>query len=144
MGYYRVKYDIGTAVSVDIHAGQDNDKNDIIGSVILLPGARLPDNTIQRILDGIDDGDAHLSKLLEYVGDSSDGGRTAKELKEAAKELGIEGYSNMKKAELEKAVAEAESALTPSAPADPNVVVSPVETQTTTVTEPVGTNPFAA
>lgn len=76
---YRIKYDIGTAVSIALAVGTDpNTGSTVEQEVVYLPGAILPSNFSPRLAQAVDDGEEHISKLVEYI-DTGDGdGRQAK------------------------------------------------------------------
>lgn len=63
----KIKYDIGTAVSVGLVVGKNTDGSDLEQEVVFLPGAILPKNVAPRIVKKVRDGDAHLSRLIEEV-----------------------------------------------------------------------------
>jgi hypothetical protein len=69
---YRIKYDIGTAVSVALVVGKNpTTGEDIEQEEIFLPGAVLPSNVAKRITHAVDRDDApnhdHLSALIEKI-----------------------------------------------------------------------------
>lgn len=64
---YRIKYDIGTAVSVPLVVATDPDGNPIEQEVVYLPGAVLPSNFSPRVAKAVDDGEDHISTLIESV-----------------------------------------------------------------------------
>lgn len=63
----KIKYDIGTAVSVGLVVGKHPDGSDLEQEVVFLPGAILPKNVAPRLVKKVRDGDEHLSKLIEEV-----------------------------------------------------------------------------
>jgi hypothetical protein len=65
---YRVKYDIGTAVSIGLVVGTHPVTGESVETEeIFLPGAILPANTAPRITKGVDNGEEHISKLVEKI-----------------------------------------------------------------------------
>lgn len=69
---YRIKYDINTSVSVPLLVAQNPKGEPVEQEVVYLPGAMLPPNLSPRIAQGVDDGDEHLSTLIEYIDTGED------------------------------------------------------------------------
>lgn len=65
---YRIKYDIGTAVSVGLVVGTGTDGKDQIEEKVYLPGAILPENIQPHMLEALKDPDSHASSLIESFG----------------------------------------------------------------------------
>lgn len=63
----KIKYDIGTAVSVGLVVGKHPDGSDLEQEVVFLPGAILPKNVAPRLIKKVRDGDEHLCRLIEEV-----------------------------------------------------------------------------
>jgi hypothetical protein len=64
---YRIKYDINTAVSIPLIVAQTPDGDPVEQEVVYLPGAVLPSNFSPRLAQAVDDGEEHISKLVEYI-----------------------------------------------------------------------------
>lgn len=65
---YRVRYDINTAVSIGLVVGTHPVTGESVETEeIFLPGAILPANTAPRITKGVDNGEEHISKLVEKI-----------------------------------------------------------------------------
>lgn len=62
----KVKFDIGTSVSVELVVGYAPDKSPQHQVVAFLPGAILPPNLSPVIVKKLQDGDPHISSLLEF------------------------------------------------------------------------------
>lgn len=65
---YRIKFDINTAVSIPlVVASNPNNGEPVEQEVVYLPGAVLPPNFSPRLAQAVDDGEEHISKLVEYI-----------------------------------------------------------------------------
>lgn len=62
----KIKYDIGTSVSVELVVGKMPDGSDQHQVVAFLPGSVLPPNLSSVIVQKLQNGDPHISSLMEF------------------------------------------------------------------------------